>query len=576
MKHIIKKAFALLIVAVCLFVLPACGEKKGELVVCVGPNPDTIDPALNSAVDGATIIVHAFSGLVGCQLVDGKLELFPDCATELPDPVELEDGKVKYEFVLKDGLKWSDGTPLTAKDFEYAWKRAVDPETGADYEYIFDVIDGYDDNDLNVQASEDGKKLTVVLKNYVPYFFELCAFPTYFPVKEDVVEANPETWATKPKTYIGNGPYKMTYWKANSKIILEKNEYYHNADAIKINSIEFALSDDDNAILAGYLNGTYLLIDSVPNNEIARLQADYPNEFVVAGQLGTYFLSFNVNDTEMFGNIVTDEAKKANVRKAIALLIDRNHIVENIGQAGQTPANSFVPSGFTEPDGAEFVSKNGPNGDGSGYYSVAVDDYEENCATAIQLLKDAGYAYNETTKKFTNFPEFTYVTNTGTGYEALATYLNSVLAAYGITMKVETQEWNTFLDNRKNGDYTVARNGWLGDYNDPICFLDMWLSTSGNNDCQFGKDAHANVAIYGENKNKTWAETYDVIIGQIKTLTDQEQRFALMHQAENLLMETGAICPIFFYTDLYMVSPKLKGFFASPLGLKFFMYAELK
>ncbi|MGB4332309.1 MAG: peptide ABC transporter substrate-binding protein, partial [Bacilli bacterium] len=137
-------------------------------------------------------------------------------------------------------------------------------------------------------------------------------------------------------------------------------------------------------------------------------------------------------------------------------------------------------------------------------------------------------------------------------------------------------EWNTFLETRKEGNYSVARNGWLADYNDPITFLDMWTSDSGNNDCQFGKGAHASVAIYGENKDKTWAETYDVIIGQVKSLTDQEQRFALMHEAEDLLMETGAICPIYFYTDLYMISPKLKGFFASPLGYKFFMYAELE
>lgn len=576
MKYIFKKVFAIAIIMASVFFLSACDGKKGELVVCVGPNPATIDPALNSAVDGATIIVHTFAGLVGYKQVDDKLELVPDCATALPEPEELEDGKIKYVFTLKEGLKWSDGTPLTAHDFEYAWKRAAADETGSDYAYMFDVIDGFGTKNLNVAASEDGKKLTVVLKNYVPYFYELCAFPTYFPVKKDVVEANPETWATKPKTYISNGPYKMTYWKDNSKIAVEKNEHYHNADEIKINSIEFALSDDDNAILAGYLNGKYLLIDTVPNNEISQLKKDYPNEFVVAGQLGTYYICFNVNDDELYGDIVTDEVKKANVRKALGLLIDRNHVAEEIGQAGEVPANSYVPIGLTEPDGKEFFSKNGPERNGEGYYSVAKTDYEENCDLAIQLLKDAGYAWDETIKKFTNFPEFTYMTNPRTDHEAFAAYIQDIYSRYGITMKVETQEWNTFLETRKEGNYTVARNGWLADYNDPITFLDMWTSDSGNNDCQFGKGAHASVAIYGENKDKTWAETYDVIIGQVKSLTDQEQRFALMHEAEDLLMETGAICPIYFYTDLYMVSPKLKGFFASPLGYKFFMYAELE
>src|SRR5690606_7680139 len=154
-------------------------------------------------------------------------------------------------------------------------------------------------------------------------------------------------------------------------------------------------------------------------------------------------------------------------------------------------------------------------------------DFEENCDLAIQLLKDAGYAWDETIKKLTNLPEFTYMTNPRTDHEAFAAYIQDIYSRYGITMKVETQEWNTFLETRKEGNYTVARNGWLADYNDPITFLDMWTSDSGNNDCQFGKGAHASVAIYGENKDKTWAETYDVIIGQVKSLTDQEQRFAL-------------------------------------------------
>ena len=152
------------------------------------------------------------------------------------------------------------------------------------------------------------------------------------------------------------------------------------------------------------------MIDTVPNNEISQLKKDYPNEFVVAGQLGTYYICFNVNDDELYGDIVTDEVKKANVRKALGLLIDRNHVAEEIGQAGEVPANSYVPIGLTEPDGKEFFSKNGPERNGEGYYSVAKTDYEENCELAIQLLKDAGYAWDETIKKFTNFP-IHYMTN---------------------------------------------------------------------------------------------------------------------------------------------------------------------
>ena len=531
------------------------------------------------AVDGATLIIHAFSGLVGYQQnEDGGLELVPDCATSLPTPTTLTGGKVQYVFTLKDDLKWSDGTTLNAKDFEYSWKRAASADLGADYNYMFDVIDGFgteDKDDLNVTASADGKTLTVVLNNAVPYFFELCAFPTYMPVKQSVVEADPEGWATKPKSYVGNGPFKMVNWVANSKIVFEKNENYHNAEAVKLNGIEFALSDDDGAILANYKNGTFKLVDSVPNQEIAALKVDYPNEFVIAGQLGTYYTIFNVNDTTIYGTVATTEEERVKVRKALSLLIDRNYIAESIGQAGQQPANSYVPIGLTEPDGlTEFVANNGPLGDGAGWYSVAKTEYVNNCAEAVALLKEVGYTFNETTKKFTDFPTFEYILNTSTGHLAIATYLQTAFANYGITMEIEQIEWGTFLNTRKEGDYTFARNGWLADYNDPISFLDMWTTNSGNNDAQFGRDAHATVAVYGETGDKTWAQTYDVLIAAVKSSSDQEERFAKMHEAEDLLMSTGAIVPIYYYTDLYMISPDLEGFFASPLGYKFFMYCE--
>jgi oligopeptide transport system substrate-binding protein len=584
MKQVFKKIVVSVLMFVCLFGLAACNKTTDTLVVCVGPNPDTIDPALNSAVDGATLIIHAFSGLVGYQQdEDGALVLVPDVAAALPTPTTLTGGKVQYVFTLKDDLKWSDGTALTAADFEYAWKRAASNTLAADYGYMFDVIDGFggdDDADglapLNVTASADGKTLTVVLNNAVPYFFELCAFPTYMPVKQSIVEAGPETWATDVATYVGNGPFRMIEWTADSKIVYEKNPNYHNAEAISLNKIEFALSDDDTAILANYKNGTFKLVDTVPNDEIASLKEDYPDEFVVAGQLGTYYINFNVNDTTLFGDVVTTEEDKAKVRKALGLFIDRNHIVVNIGQVGQQPANSYVPIGLTEPDGlTEFVENNGPLGDGAGYYKVGVDDYAANCAEAIALLQEVGYTYDTETKKFTDFPTFEYLVNTGTGHIAIASYMQSVYSKYGISMRIGSEEWKTFLNTRKNGDYVVARNGWLGDYNDPISFLDMWLSTSGNNDAQFGVGAHATVAIYGDNHDQTWAESYDVLVQEIKSTSDQTARFALMHEAEDIIMETGAICPLYYYTDLYMISSDIDGFFASPLGYKFFMYCEL-
>ena len=583
-----KKSLALIlaVVTVLCLALSGCGgttTAKSEMTICVGPYPDTIDPALNSAVDGATYVIHAFSGLVGYEkAADGSLKLVPDCAKELPEAVKTDDGKVAYTFELKDDLKWSDGSALTAADFVWAWNRAVAPATAADYGYMFDVVDGYDkasagEGQLNVTASEDGKSLTVVLNNDVPYFYELCAFPTYMPVKKDVVDGK-DDWATKADTYIGNGPYKVTEL-TQSQMVMEKNEYYHNADAVKTSKIVWPFNEDDSSLLANYKNGTYLFIDSVPNEQIKTIKEQYPTEYQVMGQLGTYYVSFNINDPAL-ADFTPEE--QISIRKALGLFIERNYVCEEIGLADQQPANSFVPIDMTDADGVtEFVATNGVNRDGKGYFSVAKDDYPANCDEGLALLEAVAKSSGKFTVadgKVTGFPTIKYITNEGTGHEALAEYMQGVYAKYGITMQVETQEWNTFLDTRKSGDYSMARNGWLSDYNDPISFLDMWLSESGNNDCQFGKDNHATYAAYSYNGKDglTWAESYDKLIADIKASNDPETRFKLMHQAEDMIMSTGAICPIYYYTDQYMCDDSIDGFFASPLGYKYFMYAEVK
>ena len=616
-----KKIIALVLALGMVFSLAACVGDKGEakaLSVCLASEPDTIDPALNSAVDGATLIIHAFSGLAGYRQNDkGELELYADCAKELVEPTVGEDGKCTYVYELKDGLKWSDGSDLTAQDFVYAWNRAASAALGADYGYMFEVVDGYDkisamkevkdangnvvkdeegnpkmepefpDAKLNISASDDGKTLTVVTTGKIPYWNELLAFPTYMPVKSDVVKD--ESWATKPDTYIGNGPYVLSEWEHNSKIVYKKNENYHNADAVTMDSIVFYLSDDANNMLANFKKGDWLFIDDVPTAEITNLKKDYSNEFVVAGQIGTYYVNFNINanllpaDSTLKGNEA--EAAQAEIRRAIGLMFDRNYIVNDIAQGGQLPASSFVAAGMTEPDGSEFYKNSGSNDKFDGYWNVSADAYKSNCDEAIATLKKY-YKFDEATGKFTNFPTLEYLYNTNEGHKAIGEYLQSALAQYGIKVNMVNQEWNTFLNTRKAGDFTFARNGWVADYNDPICFLDMWISASGNNDAQFGRDNHKDITLYsldltpyGINykvENTTWAKTYDVLISEIKKCDNAENRFKMMHLAEDLLMQTGVICPLYFYTDLYMINSNVKGFFSSPLGYKYFMYTTIE
>lgn len=626
-----KKFLSLLLASAMVLSLAACGDKPSEskapgastapgessapagpssMAVCIASEPDTIDPALNSAVDGATLVSHLFSGLAKWAQDDsGKLIIAPDAATELPEGVVNADGTVTYTYTLKDGVTWSDGKPVTAGDFVFAWNRAAGPALGADYGYMFEVVDGYaamnemkdtgekdaegkpimeianPDAKLNVKAIDD-KTLEVTLANAVAYWDELLAFPTYFPVREDVVSN--EAWATDPSTYVSNGAYTMTGWDHNSVITLEKNEHFHDADSILMDKIEFYLSDDQNNMLTNFQNGTWLLIDDVPTNEIANLKASDPEQFVVAGQIGTYYACWNINEEILpaSSNLTGAEAEKARqeIRKAVALLLDRNYLVEEITQAGQVPASSFVAMGMTEPDGTEFYQNTGVSADFDGYYNVSVDALEDNYASAIETLKKY-YTFDESTQKFTDFPTITYLYNTSDAHKAIGEYLQAAVSAVGINMNLDNQEWNTFLNTRKSGGYTMARNGWLADYNDPICFLDMWTSGSGNNDIQYGKGAHKDLAMYSldltglgyETKveNGTWAETFDVLIATIKSCTDNEKRYQLMHMAEDMLMDTGCIVPLYFYTDIYMLNKNVDGFFSNPLGYKYFMYCTV-
>ena len=568
------------------------------LNVCLASEPATLDPALNSSVDGATMVLHLFSGLAKWdQDANGNLVIAPDCVDELTEGVENADGTVTYTYTLRDGLKWSDGKDLTAGDFVYAWNRAASVELAADYGYMFEIVDGYaemwdtddegnpknPDAKLNVEAPDD-KTIVVTIENAAAYWNELLAFPAFMPVREDVV--SDESWATDPSTFVCNGPYVMDSWAHDSVITLKKNDNFHDADKVTMPVLNFYLSDDANNMLTNFKNGDWQLIDDVPTNEIASLKQEYPNNFMVEGQIGTYYVIWNVNEDILpeGSGLSGEEAEKAReeIRNAINPLFDRNYIVDEIGQAGQVPASSFVAMGMTDADGTEFYKN--ANGGKGGYFDVDASALQANFDNCVEVLKKY-YDYDEGTGQFTNFPSLTYLYNTSEAHKAIGEYLQSALAGLGITMQLENQEWATFLETRKNGDYSIARNGWLADYNDPISFLDMWVTNSGNNDAQFGRGNDETVKAYDLDltdlgydtkvEGGTWAETYDVVINDIKTCTDKETRYALMHRAEDLLMSTGCICPLYYYTDIFMISDGIDGFFSNPLGYKYFMYCTM-
>ena len=364
-------------------------KDNSSISVCIASEPDTIDPALNSAVDGATLCAHLFSGLAKWDIdADGNLQISPDCAEALVEGVVGEDGKVTYTYTLKEGLKWSDGQALKASDFVFAWNRAASEALGADYGYMFEVVDGYGTDKLNVEAVDD-RTIKVVLSSAISYWDELLAFPTYFPVREDVV--GNEAWATNPSTYICNGPYTMTKWDHDSQIVLTKNDNYHDAASVTMKEIKFFLSSDTNTIYTNFVNGSWQMIDDVPTNEIENIKKTYPDEFKINGQIGTYYVCFNINKSLLPSNtnLTGVEAEKANqeIRKAIGLLLDRNYICESIAQGGQVPASSFVAMGMMNPDHTEFYKTAGHNEGYYGYYDVSKEAYTSNALAALEILQ---------------------------------------------------------------------------------------------------------------------------------------------------------------------------------------------
>ncbi len=362
----------------------AAGSSTGSVntagfTVQYGPNPETLDPSLNSAVDGANTIITIFEPLLiineNNEVIGGQAESWE----------ESEDG-LTWTFTMRDGLKWSDGTDLTAKDFEYSFKRMANPDTAAPYAATcLGMIDGFDaaqagDPDaLNVKASDDGKTLTIVLSYPCSYFDKMAAFASMSPVQQATVEANGDAWCTSAETFVSNGPYMITEWTPSERIVLTKNPNYVGGwDNSKIvsDSITLLLLEDSSAAFAAYNSGEAVLIKDVPTDEIPSLtKAEDGGDFYVDTILGTYYVSMNLQ---------RDAFQNAKVRKALALAIDRDYVANTIMQGTYSAASNVVGPGIVDAQGYFYDNANG----GSPYIAA---DYEANMAEAKKLLEEAGY-----------------------------------------------------------------------------------------------------------------------------------------------------------------------------------------
>ena len=513
---------------------PASATGEKILSVQVGPDPETIDPALNNAVDGGNMLLHSFECLLALdengQLVPGQAESWETS----------EDG-LTWTFHLRDGLKWSDGSDLTANDFVYSWKRVCDPMVAAPYaETVLSMVEGYDkaiegDLDALQVVAQDDNTLVVTLSNPCSYFGSLAAFATLSPVQEATVTANGDAWETSAATYISNGPFYVSEWVPGSYIMMTKNPYYWNADAIKLDGIKWNLIEDSNAAYSAYQTGEVLMIKSVPTEEIPSLKDSA--DFHVDPIIGTYYLSLNLE---------RDAFKDARVRKALSLAIDRDYVANTLMQGTYSPADNFMGPGWIDMDGKQF--KDNANG-GQSY--IDVNNYEADLEEAKQLLADAGYPDGE------GFPSISYTTNDAGYHKVVAEYVQQAWAQLGIDLKVDIVEWASFTPMRRNGDFDIARNGWVGDYTDPSNMLELFYSTNGNNDGKFNN------------------ADFDAAIDLSRTTLDSAERSKALHTAEDILMEETGCIPIAYYNDFWLQSEKITGSWHSPNGFWYFMYADI-
>ena len=579
-----KKTIALLLALCMVFALAACGSPSSApaandtpadadasspadasadtaaepfvVNACIASEPETIDPGLISSVDGSTYTQHQFENLMKYQMIDEQAADDPNMKnTEVvcgqAASYEVSDDLCTYTFTLRDDIFWSDGQPVTAKDFVYSWQRLVDPATASDYGYFLDNIvlnaaaiqaGEKDKSELGITAIDD-KTLEIQLEAPCAYFIEMCAFASLVPLREDVVEGN-ENW-TDPATIVVNGPYKVVEWVHDSYIRMEPNEYYYDVKNLGPDAIVWWLSDSETAILSAYQSGEYNFIESFPTDMIESLTAS--GDCFINPYVGTYYLYLNCSK-------ITDWR----VRAAMVLSVDRENIVENVTQGGQVPATGFVASGILDSTGADFafgVSELGAiyNTLQSMYPDADLSTYAGKCELAKQLYDEAvaDGSWDPNTTVVYNF-------NTSDTHKAIAEACGSDWqTVLGMSITLENQEWATYTNGLGEHAFGVARLGWIADYNDPVTYLELMVT--GNS---------YNYGLYSD-------ESFDAAIASAKASLAGPDRDALLYGAEETLFGEGGfpVCPIYYYTNLYC-NQGLTNLGYTGMGYFFFMYAQ--
>lgn len=503
--------------------------QKGEpkvLKMNLHSEPPTADPGLAEDSTSGAVVRATFDGLTRIGM-DGKTH---ESAAE---KIEVSKDLLTYTFTIREA-KWSNGDPVTARDFEYAWKRALDPKTASNYaSQLYFLKNGEKFNkgqgtkdDVGVKALDD-KTLQVVLENPTPFFLELTAFYTYYPVNQKVVEGT-ANWAGESKTHVGNGPFKMESWEHKSSLVLVKNDNYWDKDAVKLDRIEFSMVEDENTELSMFENGEIdwagAPLSSLPTDAMVPLKdSGKLNTVPIAG---TYLYKFNT-EKPPFNNV--------KIRKAFVYAINRQAIIDNVTQGNQQPALGFIPSAASVGN-PPFYKDN---------------DLETAKKLLAEGLKELGLS---------KLPPIGLSFNTSEAHKKIAEAIQDQWKKeLGAEIKLDNKEWKVYIEDLHQGKFQVGRMGWLADYNDPLTFLDLFKEKDG-----------------GNNDTRWENPRYKELLNQSATEPDPEKRKQILAQAEQILMEDMPIAPIYYNTYSWVKKDNVKDVFVDGTGSVDFKWATIE
>ncbi|CAD2074320.1 oligopeptide-binding protein OppA [Phocicoccus schoeneichii] len=539
-----KKLGTLLLLLVSGIVLAACnfggggdsdttedGEAMKELNVSITSDPPAFHPALATDTTSGAILASAFEGLT-------RLDAKGEPTEGMAEKVEVsEDGKT-YTYTLRDA-KWSNGDPVIAQDFEFAWKWALDPENAADYAYQLYYIVGAEEynngegsaDDVGVKVIDE-KTLEVTLVNPTPFFDELTAFYTYFPVNSKLAEENPD-WYKDPsgEDFVGNGPFNLDEFASADHITLSKNDNYWDKDNVALDKVNISMIESEATALKEYQAGNldYLgaPFNSIDLNALDGFKED--GTLNVSDQAGTYMIVFNTKD-EILGN--------KNIREALTIAIDRQGLIDNVTKGEQKPGSGLVPltmTGFEEP--ADYFKSN---------------DIEAAKAALEKGLTELGLDSPADLKIKLSY-------NTSEAHAAIMQFVQQGWSKnLGIDVSLDNSEWQVYLEQLDAGEYQAGRYGWVGDFNDPINFLEIYKRDGGNNQTGWTNEEYTN------------------LLNQVATETDEAARTQYMKDAEEILMSEFPISPIYFYTNLSVKQDSVKNMEADPMGNVQLKYVDVE